>query len=142
LLATARLVGALYATMANFSVFVSLSLLYFAAASFSETARRLGKPHLASSFLLEDKPAFRMQPLLDRARAVRTEAEARALNDDICRFIEPFNVAGLGDANRRNWYPADAEDMLRAAPKLGADREEVSRILDRCGFHASPAQRG
>jgi tetracycline 7-halogenase / FADH2 O2-dependent halogenase len=141
LLATARLVGALYATMANFSVFVSLSLLYFAAASFSETARRLGKPHLASSFLLEDNPAFRMQPLLDRACTVRTEAEARALNDDICRFIEPFNVAGLGDANRRNWYPADAEDMLRAAPKLGADREEVSRILDRCGFHASPAQR-
>jgi FADH2 O2-dependent halogenase len=68
LLATARLIGSLYATMANFPLFVSLSLLYFAAASFSETARRLGRPHLASSFLLHDHPAFQIQSLLARAR--------------------------------------------------------------------------
>jgi tetracycline 7-halogenase / FADH2 O2-dependent halogenase len=134
LLATARLIGSLYATMSDFPLFVSLSLLYFAAASFSETARRLGKPHLARSFLLYDNPAFQTRQLLDRARAVRNHAESRTLSDDICRFIEPFNVAGLGDARRRNWYPAEAEDMLRAAPKLGAERSEVARVLERCGF--------
>jgi tetracycline 7-halogenase / FADH2 O2-dependent halogenase len=58
LTATARLIGALYANMNNFPVFVALTLLYFAAASFSETARRLGKPHLAKSFLLCDDPAL------------------------------------------------------------------------------------
>ena len=137
LLATSRLIGALYASMDNFPVFVSLSLLYFAAASFSETARRLGKPHLAGSFLLQDNPRFQMQSILERARTVRNEAESRSLSDEIRRFIEPFNVAGLGDPGRRNWYPADAEDMLRAAPKLGASREEVAGVLDRCGFQAT-----
>ena len=78
-----------------------------------------------------------MQPILERARTVRNEAESRSLSDEIRRFIEPFNVAGLGDPQRRNWYPADAEDMLRAAPKLGASREEVAGVLDRCGFQAS-----
>ncbi len=48
LLATSRLIAALYANMAQFPVFRSISLLYFAAASFSETARRLGKPDLGS----------------------------------------------------------------------------------------------
>jgi len=134
LLATARLIGALYATMDNFPLFVSLSLLYFAAASFSETARRLGKPRLASSFLLHDNPGFQMQPILERARKVRNDAESQSLSDEIRRFIEPFNVAGLGDPERRNWYPADAEDMLHAAPKLGASREEVAGVLGRCGF--------
>lgn len=137
LLATSRLIGALYATMDNFPVFVSLSLLYFAAASFSETARQLGKPHLASSFLLHDNPRFQMQPILARARMVRNEADSQALADEIRRFIEPFNVAGLGDPERRNWYPADAGDMLRAAPKLGASRDEVARVLDRCGFQVA-----
>jgi FADH2 O2-dependent halogenase len=134
LVATARLIGSLYAAMANFPLFVSFTLLYFAAASFSETARRLGRPHLAASFLLYDHPLFQIQPLLDRARAVRTQADTRRLNDDILRIIEPFNVAGLGDPSRRNWYPAYAEDMLRAAPKLGASRNEVARLLARCGF--------
>jgi FADH2 O2-dependent halogenase len=137
LLATARLIGALYATMGNFPVFVSLTMLYFAAASFSETARRLGRPHLATSFLLHDNPRFQMRELLERARTVRTEAESQVLSDDIRRFIEPFNVAGLADPRRLNWYLADAEDMRRGAAKLDADQDEVARVLDGCGFHAA-----
>jgi FADH2 O2-dependent halogenase len=134
LLASARLIGSLYANMADFPMFTALTLLYFAAASFSETARRLGKPHLASSFLLHDHPQFQIQALLDRARRARNRSESQALSDDILRAIEPFNVAGLGDARRRNWYPANAEDLLRAAPKLGATREDIAALLERCGF--------
>src|ERR1700730_995802 len=44
LLAAASLIAALYATMDRFPAFASLSMLYFAAASFSEAARRLSKP--------------------------------------------------------------------------------------------------
>jgi tetracycline 7-halogenase / FADH2 O2-dependent halogenase len=129
LLATARLIGAMYANMADFPVFVSLSMLYFAAASFSETARRLGRKHLAASFLLHDDPRFPARQILERSREVRTEAARRALRDDILRLIEPFNVAALGDPRRRNWYPVNAEDLLSAAPKLGVDRKEMARVV-------------
>lgn len=136
LLATARLIGGLYASMDNFPLFASLSLLYFAAASFAETARRLEKPHLAGSFLLHDHPAFGAQAtgILGRVRGVRSKDDAEKLSEDILRAIEPFNVAGLGRPERRNWYPADAEDMLLGAAKLDASREEVARLLAKCGF--------
>jgi FADH2 O2-dependent halogenase len=140
LLATANLIKALYASLSNFPLFVGLSLLYFAAASYSETVRRLGKPHLATSFLLQDNPSFRMRELIERALAGPpsggrgSNSHTQALIADIVRAIEPFNVAGLGDPHRRNWYPADAEDILRAASKVDSDRDEVARLLARCGF--------
>ena len=56
--ATERLVAALYATMSDFALFKRLSLLYFAAASFSETVRRLGHPERAPGFLLCNDSAF------------------------------------------------------------------------------------
>ncbi len=136
LLATSNLIGALYANMANFPVFASLSLLYFAAASYAETARRLGKPHMASSFLLHDHPEFgpACAHLLVCARAIRNSRESETLIEDIFRAIEPIDVAGLGDRVRRNWYPVEAEDLLRAAHKMGASRDEILQMLDRCGF--------
>jgi tetracycline 7-halogenase / FADH2 O2-dependent halogenase len=136
LLATARLIGSLYANMDNFSVFTSLSLLYFAAASFSETARRLGKPHLAPSFLLHDHPSFGLVcvRLFERARQVRTRQESDELAEDILQTIEPFNVAGLGDPRRRNWYPVDPEDLMKSAWKVEASQDEVLELLNRCGF--------
>jgi tetracycline 7-halogenase / FADH2 O2-dependent halogenase len=136
LAATARLIASLYANMNNFPVFVSLTLLYFAAASFSETARRLGKPHLAGSFLLCDNPVFgpACMRLLERARQPLAERESAELTSDILAAIEPFNVAGLGLRERRNWYPVDADDLVNAAGKLGASRDEVVELLQRCGF--------
>jgi FADH2 O2-dependent halogenase len=136
LAATARLIASLYSNMNNFPVFVSLTLLYFAAASFSETARRLGKPHLAASFLLCNDPIFAPAciRLLERARQPLTRQEQAELAGDILEAIEAFNVAGLGRRELRNWYPVDADDLLNAAGKLGASREEVSALLRRCGF--------
>jgi FADH2 O2-dependent halogenase len=140
LVATARLIGSLYTCMNNFEVFTALSLLYFAAASYSEAARRLGKAYLAASFLLCDHPAFWPQcvRLLDRARRPLTESESDALIRDILAAIEPFNVAGLGQHERRNWYPVEAKDLFESAGKLGAVREEISGMLQRCGFSLEP----
>lgn len=140
LLAAARLIGSLYAAMANFPLFADLTLLYFAAASYSETARRLGRPHLARTFLLHDNPAFPAQALLRRVRADISHSESQVFQEEIRRAIEPFNVAGLGDPARRNWYPAEANDLLNAAHKLGVTGEEVARMLQRCGFQAAPKQ--
>ncbi len=136
LVATSRLIASLYSTMADFSTFVSLSLIYFAVASFSETARRLGKPHLARSFLLHDHPRFgpELVRLCEWARQVRTQAESDQLREDILRAIEPFNVAGLGNRDRRNWYPVDPDDLLDSAEKVEASHDEILQLLQRCGF--------
>jgi FADH2 O2-dependent halogenase len=136
LTATARLIGTLYANMNNFPVFVALTLLYFAAASFSETARRLGKPHLAESFLLCDDPAFGpvCARLIERSRHRLSEVEAVGLIKEIIKVIEPINVAGLGRPERCNWYPVYADDLVSAAEKLDASREDIFELLRRCGF--------
>jgi FADH2 O2-dependent halogenase len=136
LLATARLIGSLYASMDNFPLFVSLSMLYFATASFSEAVRRLEKPHLATSFLLHDHPLLkaRSADIIARARSVRSSDDIQRLTADILRAIESFNIAGLGRPQRRNWYQVEAEDLLRGASKLEANDEEIARLLDRSGF--------
>ena len=136
LLAAARLVAALYASMDNFPVFAALTMLYFAAVSYAETAHRLGKPHLASSFLLHDDPHYgpAMQSLLARSRTVHTPEESAAFSEEVRQAIDPINVAGLAVPTRRNWYPVAADDLLNNAHKLQATREEIENLLDRCGF--------
>lgn len=138
LLATARLIGALYANFGNFPVFSAVSLLYFASASYAETARRLGRPQLASSFLLHDHPQFGAEcaRVLERASSAQGSMDPEALIEDILRVIESIDVAGLSDRARRGWYPVDTNDLLHASHKLGASRDEVFEMLERCGFNA------
>jgi FADH2 O2-dependent halogenase len=142
LLTTGSLIGALYANMGNFGVFSALSLIYFAAVSYSEAARRLGKGHLAQGFLLHNHPQFGPEcaQILDRARRIRTQEESRDLIEEIFRLIEPFDVAGLGKRNRFNWYPVEAEDILHSAHKLGATKMEITEMLERCGFQPAISQ--
>lgn len=136
LLATARVVGALYANLDNCEVFSALSLLYFAAASFAEAARRLHKPELASSFLMHDHPFFGPQcaRVLERARTARSNADCEALIEDVFKIIEPIDVAGLTNRARLGWYPVDAQDLLAAAHKVHATHNEILQMLKRCGF--------
>ena len=133
LLAASRLIGALYATMGDFAAFTAVSLLYFAAVSFTETAQRLGKPELAPGFLLREHPTFgpASRVLLERAHRLD---DTREFAEEVMRLIEPFNVGGFGDPSRRNWYPVCAEDLLRAGYKLGAGREEILAMLDKVRF--------
>jgi FADH2 O2-dependent halogenase len=136
LLATSRLIAGLYANMGDFQVFSALTLLYFAAASYSETVRRLGKPQLASSFLLHDHPVFgpASRELLGRSMLPRTKAESGRFVAEILRAIEPFDIAGLGDSGRNHWYPVDAADLFESAAKVGATQQDVAELLERCGF--------
>jgi FADH2 O2-dependent halogenase len=134
--ATERLVAALYAVMTDPPLFRRLALLYFAAASFSEAARRLGRPGLAPGFLLHAHTVFGPGLAACAAQAAsRPQGAARqALFDRIARLVEPFDVAGLVDETRRNWYPVLAEDLVRSAAKLGANEAEIDRLLERSGF--------
>jgi tetracycline 7-halogenase / FADH2 O2-dependent halogenase len=137
LLATSELIGSLYANMNNFPVFSALSLLYFASASFSETARRLNKPQLAPSFLLHSHPVFgpASRKLLHRARRVRTEQDSAALIEDILQAIDPIDIAGLCNRQRRSWYPVNPEDLSNSAHKVEATPDDLMQMLQRCGFY-------
>jgi FADH2 O2-dependent halogenase len=132
---TGQLVGALYATMDRFELFKALTLLYFAAATFSETARRLGKPHLAKAFLLCDKPTFAesVAQICELARQPLSAAQVGTLKRHIRQTIQPFDTAGLTDQSRDPWYAADPADLLVHASKLGASQTEAMAMLKRCG---------
>ena len=47
----------------------------------------------------------------------------------VSEAIEPFNVAGLADSTKRNWYPVVLDDLFSAAPKLGATELEIREML-------------
>jgi len=129
LMSASQLIGALYATMDNFSAFIAVSLLYFAAVSFSEAAFRLGKPELAVGFLLPSASV-----LLERAHSLRGAGETQAFTEEVLRVIEPFNLGRFGDPALHNQYPVHAQDLLDAGSKLGAGRPEIVAMLERSGF--------
>jgi tetracycline 7-halogenase / FADH2 O2-dependent halogenase len=135
--ATARLIGAMYANMNNFSAFRAISILYFAAASFSEAARRLEKPELAQSFLLCKDARFgpACRTLLDWARIGIEPQETAGFIEKVMRAIEPFDVAGLCEQHSMPWFPVDGDDVRRSAGKLNATRREIERMLERSGFY-------
>jgi tetracycline 7-halogenase / FADH2 O2-dependent halogenase len=147
--ATEQLVAALYASMADFEAFKRLTLLYFAAASYSEAVRRLGHPEKAPGFLLHADPGFgralrrcvasvlTMPDASGDPRAARTRLFA-----EIDLAIEPFDIAGLRDRSRRDWYPALAADLVAGAPKLGATESEIDLLLARSGFAAEEPDAG
>ena len=137
--ATEMLVAALYRSMHDVPLFKKLTLLYFAAASFSEAARRLGRPELAPGFLLHAHPSFGGE--LHTCCAIALASPQGRAREELLRTIdaaiEPFDIAGLHDASRRDWYPALAEDLVSNAAKLQATTGEVALLLERCGFDAS-----
>ncbi len=134
--AAEQLVAALYATMADAGLFKRLALLYFAAASFSEAAYRLGRPQLAPGFLLCRHPTFapELRACAQLALRAPTGDDRAALIDRIDRAIAPFDTAGLRDRSRRDWYPVLASDLLANASKLEASAEEIRGMLERCGL--------
>lgn len=136
LLVTSRLIGALYENLDNFPTFAALTLLYFAAASYSETVRRLGHPELASSFLLYDHPVFgpECSRVLQMARSDHRASDPGDVASEVLRAIEPIDVAGLCNPERHNWHPVDPGDLLRAAHKVGATQSDILTMLEQCGF--------
>lgn len=137
---TEMLVGALYASMGDPEMFNALTLLYFAAASFSETARRLGRPELAGGFLMHDHPLFgpATRSLCRRILHIRGNGGMSAIEKDgfvseIFQAIEPLDVAGLTDRGRRNWYPVRIDDLLNARTKFGVSGVQMKEMLRRCG---------
>jgi tetracycline 7-halogenase / FADH2 O2-dependent halogenase len=140
--AAAGLIAALYAHLNDFEVFAALSRLYFAAVSFTETARRLGRAERAGRlFLLADHPHFSRACRECCREAMRMAGpgfqagtgKARLL-ERIREAIDPVDVAGLTGVQARNWHPVRASDLFTSRHKLGASPEEIEAMLRRCGF--------
>ena len=127
----ALLIGSLYRTTADFEIFSQLTLLYFAAASYAETMRRLGNPQRANSFLLCDNARFvsGFRQCCQLARAEKSLETSKRLHRLIQKTIAPYDVAGLTDRGKNNWFPVDFEDLRRATPRLGLNPDRVERLI-------------
>jgi FADH2 O2-dependent halogenase len=107
-----RVVAACYEAFADFRLFTSFAMIYFAGAICSEVRRRQGMSGVHDDFLLADQPDYLAR--LDRtvaelrrrlARGPSTPHEAAEFQAFVAREIEPYNLAGLCDPTRRNMYP-------------------------------------
>jgi FADH2 O2-dependent halogenase len=118
--ATALLVAALYASMADFQTFANVTMLYFAAVSYAEAAHRSGWPEMASSFPLHDHPTFGQAARRCCLHVIQSppnrwdQSTREEFAHQVRRAIEPINLLGLAEPMRRNWYPA-AEGVLALA---------------------------
>jgi hypothetical protein len=52
----------------------------------------------------------------------------------VASAIEPINVAGLCDPEKRHWYGVDVADLLRSAPRLESSPEAIQAMLRDCGL--------
>jgi FADH2 O2-dependent halogenase len=75
-----------------------------------------------------------MRRSLQPAKNDCTQLDVDELSNEISQAIEPINVAGLGNRQRQNWYPVDANDLLNSAAKLESTKAQISQLLDKCGF--------
>ena len=126
--ATADFIGACYAAMPRFPVFAALSQFYFAAASYSEMARRLDRPHLVRRFLASGHAEFGAS-LRCAAMQVRRGAVGPGFEAQVTDGIACLNVAGLADPRKRNWYGVDLTDVVRGAEKLGMTPDAMRAAL-------------
>jgi hypothetical protein len=56
----------------------------------------------------------------------------------IAQAVAPINVAGLCNPERRNWYPVDLDDTIRAAHKLELTPEHVRSALEFANVASTP----
>ena len=136
LLATSRLVTSMYDHMAGGYAFESLSRLYFAAVSYSEASRRLGRPDTSKPFLLHNTPGFgwEVRRLWDRLQNKECSYSDGTLSREVERIIAPIDVAGLSKMRDDHIYPFCAQDLLENAWKLGSSRAQVGEMLERTGL--------
>ncbi|MDX1932598.1 MAG: tryptophan 7-halogenase [Capsulimonadales bacterium] len=132
--ATADFIGGCYAAMHRFPLFAAYSRFYFAAASFSEMTRRLGKRVPVGRFLASDHPTFGAA-LREGSRWLRQhgrtadESERAAFDRWVNQSVDVLNIAGLCAPGKRNWYGVDLADVVTGAHKLGFTPEEMRAVL-------------
>ena len=137
-----RLVGLAYKVMAYPKVFNAVTMLYFCAVSFEETNRRLQRVPIDHAFLLGEDARYRtrIDQCIDRIESRLavglSEEDPGNIEGLIRECVEPFNVIGLGQERRKNWYPVDIGELLRSVDKLGVAKEAICSMLVRSGVES------
>lgn len=106
-----RLVAGCYATLGQFRMFTSWSMLYFAAATTYEKRRAAGGRDAVGWFLCADDERFTslVRRLEERRRAIlqagaASPATLDEFDAEVARELAPYNHAGLCDPSVRNMY--------------------------------------
>ena len=141
---TAQFIGTCYAGMKWFELFREFAMFYFAAASYSEMARRLEQPQLVRRFLAADRADFAsgLTHCASRLRAAVAQSDTAAVRcfaPMVAESIMPLNIAGLCDPRKRHWYGVDMGDVVRGAAKLQMTPEQVARIVAVASWAQVPA---
>jgi tetracycline 7-halogenase / FADH2 O2-dependent halogenase len=128
---TERLVAALYATFDQPDRFRRLALLYFAAASYTETVHRLGQPERADGFLLANEATFRraLETATGLVLSGPPDGRLDSLADVVDAAIAPVDVGGWRRRDRRDRYPVDFDDVRAAQPLLGVSMREIEAMI-------------
>jgi FADH2 O2-dependent halogenase len=133
---TASFIAGSYAGFRDFPMFASYSMFYFAAASFSEMARRLDSPKTPRGFLCGDSDAF--TSAMTRLAPASPGVLRERYDGQVAAAIADWNVAGLCDAEKQNWYGVDLDDTVGSAEKLGLTRKQVRERLGLFACSPSP----
>jgi FADH2 O2-dependent halogenase len=126
---TARFIAGSYAGFPQFENFTAYSMFYFAAASFSEMARRFGQNELASGFLASGHSAFAEATRALGQALQNGRPDSIAFAREVERQVDRLNIAGLCDPRKRNWYGVDLEDVVAGAAKLGVTTAAAREML-------------
>ena len=63
--------------------------------------------------------------------------QRQQLLEQIEATLGPVNIAGLNQPEKRNWYPVQTRDLFAGREKLRASKEDIDRLLKRCGMDIS-----
>lgn len=105
-----KLVHGNYLALDDFDLFVSFSMLYFAAATTYEHRRLAGRSPAGAAFLCADDPRFCQvvdavrEQLIEGVDMSDRENMATRFRDSVARAIAPFNLVGLCDPTVANMY--------------------------------------
>jgi hypothetical protein len=103
-------------------------MCYFAAASYAELTRRCAPDRPSIGFLgaAEERLVSAITDLSPQRRPGVSDEDGSLA---IAAALDPWNIAGLCDPTKRNWYGVDLEDAVRGAAKLGQTPEAVRDCL-------------
>ncbi len=101
-----EITGTCFACFDRFAVLAAASMVYFVAAIYCEERERDGRAQPGEAFLLADDAAYReAAAVICRQAPGVSAAEADGFAESVRRALEPYNLGGLCDPQRRNMYP-------------------------------------
>ncbi|MEP6753947.1 MAG: tryptophan 7-halogenase [Chthonomonadales bacterium] len=124
---TAKFIGNCCAGFKDFHAFQEYSMHYFAAASYSEMARRLPGANRVRRYLASDRPDF-AKSVARNGDFIRSR-NTNNIADSIRAGIKTINIAGLSDPAKRQWYGVDLQDVVNGAGKLGLEPAIVRELI-------------